>query len=66
MTNKNTVFSLLALVAHTPELRSVVVAVLLVKPYKVSSPCKHGCKLSMASLIATRAKKMEASPASTS
>ena len=47
--------------AHTPELRSVVVAVLLVKPYKVPSPCKHGCKLSMASLIATRAKKVEAS-----
>jgi len=40
-----------------PEFHSGIVAALLENPYKVLSSCKHGCELSMTSLIAVRAKK---------
>jgi hypothetical protein len=49
--------SLLARAAHTPELCSGVVAVLLEYPQKASSLCKHSRYLFMHILIAARAKK---------
>jgi len=53
--------SLLARAAHTPELCSGVVAVLLEYAQKASSPCKHSRYLFMHIIIATRAKKTHSS-----